>query len=79
MMVQYMIDCPSRGTAPPWLESVDLAVSFTFAGEEKAHSETQTWLSLPGTMQERFAVHIVPSGNTPIFWGLDMLREQSGD
>ena len=32
MMVQYVIDCLSRNTAPPWLESADPAVSFTFAG-----------------------------------------------
>ena len=40
MMVQYVIDCLSRNTAPPWLESADPAASFTFAGGEKAHSET---------------------------------------
>ena len=49
MMVQYVIDCLSRDTAPPWLESADPAVSFTFAGGEKAHSETRIWLPLPGT------------------------------
>ena len=59
----------------PWLESADPAVSFTFAGGEKAHSETRIWLPLPGTRQERFAVHIVPSEVTPILLGLDMLRE----
>ena len=75
MMVQYVIDCLSRNTAPPWLESADPAVSFTFAGGEKAHSETRIWLPLPGTRHERFAVHIVPSGVTPILLGLDMLRE----
>ena len=75
MMVQYVIDCLSRDTAPPWLESADPAVSFTFAGGEKAHSETRIWLPLPGTRHERFAVHIVPSEVTPILLGLDMLRE----
>ena len=35
MMVQYVIDCLSKNTAPPWLESADPAVSFTFAGGEK--------------------------------------------
>ena len=30
MMVQHVIDSLSRNTAPPWLESADLAVSFTF-------------------------------------------------
>ena len=70
-----MIDCLSRNTAPPWLESADPAVSFTFAGGEKAHSETRIWLPLPGTRPERFAVHIVPSEVTPILLGLDMLRE----
>ena len=75
MMVQYVIDCLSRNTAPPWLESADPAVSFTFAGGEKAHSETRIWLPLPGTRHERFAVHIVPSEVTPILLGLDMLRE----
>ena len=35
MMVQYVVDCLSRNTAPPWLESADPAVSFTFAGEER--------------------------------------------
>ena len=64
MMVQYVIDCISKNTAPPWFESADPAVSFTFAGGEKAHPETRIWLSLP----ERFAVHIVPSEVTPIFW-----------
>ena len=63
MMVQYVIDCLSRNTAPPWLESADPAVSFTI------------WLPLPGTRHERFAVHIVPSEVTPILLGLDMLRE----
>ena len=61
MMVQYVIDCLSKNTAPPWLESADPAVSFTFAGGEKAHSESRIWLPLPGTKHERFAVHIVPS------------------
>ena len=61
MMVQYVTDCLSKNTAPPWLESADPAVSFTFAGREKAHSETRIWLPLPGTRHERFAVHIVPS------------------
>ena len=75
MMVQYVIDCLSRNTAPPWLESADPAVSFTFAGGEKAHSETRIWLPLPGARRERFAVHIVPSEVTPILLGLDMLRE----
>ena len=75
MMVQYVIDCLSCNTAPPWLESADPAVSFTFAGGEKAHSETRIWLPLPGTTHERFAVHIVPSEVTPILLGLDMLRE----
>ena len=75
MMVQYVIDCLSRDTAPPWLESADPEVSFTFAGGEKAHSETLIWLPLPGTRHERFAVHIVPSEVTPILLGLDMLRE----
>ena len=37
MMVQYVIDYLSQNTAPPWLESADPAVSFTFAGGEKAH------------------------------------------
>ena len=64
-MVQYVIDCFSRNTAPPWLESADPAVSFTFAGREKAHSETLIWLPLPGTRQERFAVHVVPNEATP--------------
>ena len=60
MMVQYVIDCLSRDTTPPWLESADPAVSFTFAGGEKSHSETRNWLPLlPGTKHERFAVHIV--------------------
>ena len=75
MMVQYVIDCLSCNTVPPWLESADPAVSFTFAGGEKAHSETRIWLPLPGTRHERFAVHIVPSEVTPILLGLDMLRE----
>ena len=75
MMVQHVIDCLSRDAAPPWLESADPAVSFTFAGEEKAHSETRIWLPLPGTRHERFAVHIVPSEVTPILLCLDMLRE----
>ena len=75
MMVQYVIDCLSRNTAPPWLESADPAVSFTFAGGEKAHSETRIWSPLPCTRHERFAVHIVPSEVTPILLGLDMLRE----
>ena len=75
MMVQYVIDCLSRNTAPPWLESADPAVGFTFAGGEKAHSETRIWLPLPGTRHERFAVHIVLSEVTPILLGLDMLRE----
>ena len=81
MMVQYVIDCFSRNTAPPWLESADPTVSFTFAGGEKAHSETRIWLPLPGTRHERFAVHIVPSEVTPILLGLDMFREfiWSGD
>ena len=35
MMVQYVIDCLSKNTVPPWLESADPAVSFTFAGGEK--------------------------------------------
>ena len=39
MMVQYVIDCLSKNTAPPWLESADPAVSFTFAGGEKAHAD----------------------------------------
>ena len=30
MMVQYVIDCLSRNTAPPWLESTDPAVRFHF-------------------------------------------------
>ena len=68
-MVQYVIDCLSHNTAPPWLESADPAVSLTFAGGEKAHSETRIWLPLPGTRHERFAVHIVPSEVTPIFFG----------
>ena len=75
MMVQYVIDCLSRNTAPPWLESADPAVSFTFAGGENAHPETRIWLPPPGTTHERFAVHIVPSEVTPILLGLDMLRE----
>ena len=75
MMVQYVIDCLSRNKAPPWVESADPAVSFTFAGGEKAHSETLIWLPLPGTKQEHFAVHVVPSEVTPILLGLDMLRE----
>ena len=75
MMVQYVIDCLSRNTAPPWLESADPAVSFTFAGGEKAHSETRIWLPLPGTSHERFAVQIVPSEVTPILLGLDILRK----
>ena len=74
-MVQYVIDCLSKNTAPPWLESADPAVSFTFAGGEKAHSETRIWLPLPGTRHECFAVHVVPSEVTPILLGLDMLRE----
>ena len=74
-MVQYVIDCLSRNTAPPWLESADPAVSFSFARGEKALSETRIWLPLPGTRHERFAVHIVPSEVTPILLGLDMLRE----
>ena len=49
MMVQYVIDCLSQNTAPPWLESADPAVSSTFAGGEKAHSETRIWLPVPGT------------------------------
>ena len=75
MMVQYVIDCLCLNTAPPWLESADPAVSFTFVGGEKAHSETRIWLPLSGTRQERFVVHIVPSEVTPILLGLDMLRE----
>ena len=75
MMVQYVIDCLTRNTAPPWLESADPAVSFTFAEGEKAHSETRIWLPLSGTRQERFAVHIVPSEVTSILLGLDILRE----
>ena len=75
MMVQYMIDCLSQNTAPPWLESANPAASFTFAGGEKAHSETRIWLPLPGTRHERSAVHITSSEVTPILLGLDMLRE----
>ena len=75
MMVHFVIDCLSENTAPPWLESADPAVSFTFAGGQEAHSETRIWLPLPGTRHERFAVHIVPSEVTPILLGLDMLRE----
>ena len=75
MMVQYVIDCLSRNTAPPWLESADPAVISTFAGGEKAHSETRIWLPLPGKRHDRFAVHIVPSEVTPILLDLDMLRE----
>ena len=75
VMVQYVIDCLSWNTAPPWLESADPAVSFTFAGGEKVHPETLIWLPLPGTRQELFAVHVVPSEVTPILLGLDMLRE----
>ena len=75
MMVQYVIGCLSRSAAPPRLEPADPAVSFTFAGGEKAHSETRIWFPLPGTRHERFAVHIVPSEVTPILMGLDMLRE----
>ena len=74
MMVQYVIDCLSRNTAPPWLESADPAVSFTFAGGEKAHSETPD-LVAASRWHELFAVHIVPSEVTPILLGLDMLRE----
>ena len=74
-MVQYVIDCLSRNTAPTWLESADPAVSFTSAGGEKAHSETLIWLPLPGTRQECFAVHVVPSEATPILLVPDMLRE----
>ena len=59
MMVQHVIDCLSRNTAPQWLESADPAVRSTFAGGEKAHSETRIWLPLPGTRHERFAVHTV--------------------
>ena len=70
-----MIDCLSQNTAPPWLQSADPALSFTFAGGEKAHSETRIWLPLPGTRHQRFAVHIVPSEVTPKLLGLDMLRE----
>ena len=77
MMVQYVIDCLSRNTAPPWLESADPAVSFTFAGGEKAYSETRIWLPLPGTRHERFAVHIVPSEVTPILLGLDTLIQRT--
>ena len=44
MMVQYVIDCLSKNTAPPWLESADPAVR-----GEKAHSETRIWLPLPST------------------------------
>ena len=75
VMVQYVIDCLSWNTAPPWLESADPAVSFTFAGGEKVHPETLIWLPLPVTRQELFAVHVVPSEVTPILLGLDMLRE----
>ena len=75
MMVQYVIDCISKNTAPPLLESADPAVSFTFAGGETAHSEFRICLLLPGTRHERFAVHIVPSEVTSILLGLDMLRE----
>ena len=77
MMVQYVIDCVSHNTAPPWLESADPVVSFTFAGGrgEKAHSETRIWLPLPGTKHEHFAVHIVPSEVTSILLGPDMIRE----
>ena len=75
MMVQHVIDCLSQDTAAPWLESADPAVSFTFAGGEKAHSETRIWLPLPGTRYERLALHLVPSEVTPILLGLDRLRE----
>ena len=48
--VQYVIYCLSRNTAPPWLKSADPTVSFTFAGGEKAHSETRIWLPLPAIL-----------------------------
>ena len=75
MMVQYVIDCLSRNTAPPWLESADPAVSFTFPGGEEAHSETRIWLPLPGTRQERLAVHghshFALSGHASRIWPCD--------
>ena len=67
-MVQHVIDCLSRSTAPPWLESADPAVSFTFAGGEKAHSETRIWLPLPDTRHERFA--LFPVKSLPFCWVL---------
>ena len=33
MMVQCVVDCPSRKTEPPWLESADPAVNFTSGGK----------------------------------------------
>ena len=54
MMVQNVIDCLTRNTAPPWLESANPAVSFTFAGGETAQSETRIWLPLPGTRHGAF-------------------------
>ena len=75
IQISWRLHDGARNTAPPWLESADPAVSFTFAGGEKAHSETRIWLPLPGTRHERFAVRIVPSEVTPILLGLDMLRE----
>ena len=70
MMVQYVIDCLSRNTPPPWLESADPAVSFTFAGGEKAHSETRIWLPLPGTRHERFTNTSFPVKSLPFCWVL---------
>ena len=74
MMVQYVIDCLSRNTAPPWLASADPAVSFTFAGGEKAHTETRIWLPLhlalvnPGTVQTILDNDVTAAGGTAEEW-----------
>ena len=75
MMVQYVIDCLSQNTAPPWLESADPAVSFTFAGGERLIQRPGSGCRFQVRGMSVFAVHIVPSEVTPILLGLDMLRE----
>ena len=75
IMVQHVIDSLLVQQTPTWMESAELAMNFTLAGDEQPHSVTKCGFRLPGTDSGHFSVYVVPSEVTPILFGLDMIRE----
>ena len=67
IMVQHVIDSLLVQQTPTWMESAELAMNFTLAGDEQPHSVTKVWLPLAWNRLRTFLCLRGPERSDPDF------------